>query len=314
VVDGDNLIKHYNLNPEFALLTIHSTPTGAKITIAGPTTKTLNTPSERVKLADGSYTVKMEKDSFETYEASLMLKKGDIDTLHANLIRKTGNLRISTEPQGAIVYLNGKNKGQTPTIIKDEPTGICEVILEKEGYDPFKAKVEIKYRETASLNPTLSDVNTKDWNKRRTKARIFSVILPGSGQFISRQNIRGAAYSCAFTGSLFLLLQNIQEHKNSKSQYESMRNQYNSAITQPEMDQYYEAMKKETEKMKKYERNANISLYTITGVYAMQLIDSWIFGGGKRLISGQKLGNNKDIKPYAQTNKNYAEFGLKVDF
>ncbi len=55
---------------------------------------------------------------------------------------KTGILNITSDPSGALVYVDGKMKGTTP-ILLEIPATEHDVVLEQQGYDSYRARIRI---------------------------------------------------------------------------------------------------------------------------------------------------------------------------
>lgn len=50
---------------------------------------------------------------------------------------------ISTEPRGALVYLNDKEVGRTPVTVPFQWYGDYDVVLRKDGYEPMKTHMKL---------------------------------------------------------------------------------------------------------------------------------------------------------------------------
>jgi hypothetical protein len=55
---------------------------------------------------------------------------------------KTGILNITSDPTGALVYIDGKMKGTTP-ILLEIPATEHDVVLEQQGYDTYRARIRV---------------------------------------------------------------------------------------------------------------------------------------------------------------------------
>lgn len=102
-----------------------------------------NTPlSQRLNV--GKYILEVKKEGYKTYTKEIEIKRGKETIIIANLERKVGGLSIKTEPQGATVYIDGKNYGLTPLDVYDIEVGKHEILITKEGYKSIIKEVEIK--------------------------------------------------------------------------------------------------------------------------------------------------------------------------
>lgn len=282
VLEEQTLERTFRLQPNFGTVQVYSTPPGATVTITGDTTVSVRTPTKQLKLPSGSYTITVEKENYELFETSQFVVVGADKVLEPELVRKTGNLRVSTTPQRAKIYVDGKQKGISPAVLKDILTGFHEIRIDKAGYDIVEQTVMIKHDVTQSLSQELSTVGTKVWRKKRKKARRLAIILPGAGQYASGQPTRGTIYSAGFVGSIAAAIHAIDAYYNSYSNYQDALQRYRNARSQSFINTYFEDSQTAATKMKNYNTLFTGALMTAGGIYLIQLTDALIWGGGPR--------------------------------
>jgi hypothetical protein len=122
-------------------ITVDSYPSQAEVYINGEHIGT--TPLSK-SLKIGKYIVEVKKEGYKVYSKEIEIKIGKETIVIANLERMVGGLSIKTEPDGANVYIDGKNYGTTPIEIYDIEIGKHEVLITKEGYKSLIKEVEIK--------------------------------------------------------------------------------------------------------------------------------------------------------------------------
>ncbi|MCX8094702.1 MAG: PEGA domain-containing protein [Caldisericia bacterium] len=122
-------------------LTIDSYPKEAEVYLNGENIG--NTPIS-IKINVGKYSIEVKKEGYKDYKKEVEIKKGRETIVIANLERKVGGISVKTEPDGATVYVDGKNYGLTPLEIYDLETGKHEVLITKEGYKSIIKVVEVK--------------------------------------------------------------------------------------------------------------------------------------------------------------------------
>lgn len=72
---------------------------------------------------------------------------------------KTGNLRVTSNPTGATIFLNGMDQGkQTDTTITGVPTGDYTITVTKTGYHDASAPVTVTEGATATVHFTLTKI------------------------------------------------------------------------------------------------------------------------------------------------------------
>lgn len=302
IQDGVTFSENYTLKPNFGTLNLTTDPEGVEVYIDGDLIGAA--PLKKHILSSGSYMLRLEKDLYETREIPLNVIIGEKYDIEESLLRKTGKLRVESDPPEAAIYVNGKTYGSTPNQINDLPTGDYEVRIVKDGYDIEVGKVVISHNETSEFKRTLGTKGTEAWKKRRNKARMLSLI-PGAGQFSSSQYARGALYSGAFVGCLAMTFLAQQDHADAESVYDTEMAAYNDFGDQVTLDKHYANAQSAWDDMKSAEDRINMMLIAAGGVYALQFVDAWIWGGGARPVS---------MKPYSLLDGDGLKVGVKVRF
>ncbi len=67
----------------------------------------------------------------------------------------SGNIKITTVPNGSEIYINEMPVGKTPALIEDVPPGFYEVVLKQEGYEDVFERVFVTAGETYSISKKL---------------------------------------------------------------------------------------------------------------------------------------------------------------
>ena len=66
----------------------------------------------------------------------------------------TGTLAVESSPGGAKVFIDGAYRGRTPLALELRP-GMHDVELRLEGYEPYRARVQVRAGQTTRLSPRL---------------------------------------------------------------------------------------------------------------------------------------------------------------
>jgi hypothetical protein len=82
----------------------------------------------------------MDHDSCDT---TIEIMRGKDAHFARTLISKYGRLSISSNPDSAIVFVNGTESGKTPYAAKGIVPGACSLMIEMAGYDTCDTVVEI---------------------------------------------------------------------------------------------------------------------------------------------------------------------------
>ena len=313
ISDGQHFEKQYKLRPRVGWLTVKSDPPGADVTITETNQSLGKTPLTRVPIDRGTYRLLIEKDLYEPFETAIGLTYGGEQNVEAELQRSVGHIRVSVEPRGTKIYLNNEYKGESPTVVKDVPTGSYELRLEKSGYDIQIDRVQVNRNEVTKYSMTLGTAGTVKWKRRRAKARLLSIAVPGGGQFLSKQYIRGGLYASAFLGGLAMAYLATIDHDDAKKDYWKAVDAYHASADQRALNANYLWVQSASKKMKDAEDRYLYSLAAVGGVYTLQLLDAWLWGGGKRPVAGQ-LGYNPPYASFAMSDGGTIRLGVKVEF
>ena len=142
--------------PSVGTLSVDSSPAGAKVYIDGAYRG--RTPLA-LELRPGSHDVELRLAGYETYRARVQVRPGQTTRLSPRLVRlvRTGTLYIDSSPQGAEAFVDGERVGRTPVqLALDE--GTHEVELRLAGYEPYRARVQVRADQTTRLSPRLTPV------------------------------------------------------------------------------------------------------------------------------------------------------------
>ena len=53
-------------------------------------------------------------------------------------------IQIGSDPDGALVTLNGVEKGRTPIAVQEKFRGTADLLLELEGYEPYRSALDLR--------------------------------------------------------------------------------------------------------------------------------------------------------------------------
>ena len=282
VNDGKKVNRNILLRPSVGWLSIVSTPSDAKVTVI-ETKKVLgNTPIQDLPLQPGNYSLLVEKEGYEPYETAIPLAYGDKKIDEPELKKSIGHLNVSSTPPGANIYLNDQYQGTTNTYIDSLPTGNYSIRLEKKGFDPHAGRIEIKRNEVYNYTHSLKDTLTGERNKKKMKTLLISAFAPGMGQTIaSKQTTKGLLYLAGFAGASYMAYNNYSKYNDAEDFYNTALMNYQNATYQPMIDAEFARMQAAYDKMESYEQQHKMFLMAAGGIWAWNMIDALIWGGGK---------------------------------
>ncbi len=268
------------LKKDFGTLDISSTPKGADIFFKGQRGKVGTTPTIK-KMKQGVYTIQIQKDDYESFEQSVNLSIGDTKVIAPNLVRKTGRLVIFTEPPDAEVYLGTEHLGKSPQIVKQHPTGTYELVMKLPEYADHHESIVITHKQETNIDVTLSKTAYLAKQKVKRQAILMSLILPGSGQLRSRQAIRGIVYIAAFVGTAYMTYDNLGKFNDSNDEYDAAKAIYDDASDQHIITNAITQMRTSQSDMTDFDQQHKLFFFAAGGIWAWNVIDALIWGGGK---------------------------------
>jgi serine/threonine protein kinase len=146
--------------PSSAALVITSSPSGARIYLAGKDTGKV-TPGT-FAVTPGTHTVKLTKDGYTTYQGSVQLTTtGTTTTLPVTLVKvavvpASATLTVTSAPSGATVYLNGYDIGTTPITKKTVAPGTHSLGLILLGYTNYSTSLVLNAGDAKAVTATLT--------------------------------------------------------------------------------------------------------------------------------------------------------------
>ncbi|MDD5616363.1 MAG: PEGA domain-containing protein [Candidatus Methanoperedens sp.] len=143
----------FNIRPSVGSLYIVSTPSSAELYLDGAYKGV--TPITIPSVSTGSHTVVLKKSGYNEVSKTINVENDQTTSISEILILQAGSISISSNPNGADVYLDGNYKGITPIIIPNVPIGSRTVVLKKSGYNEVSKTINVEYGQTASVSETL---------------------------------------------------------------------------------------------------------------------------------------------------------------
>ncbi len=155
VSDGATLPLLANLKANFAQVTLQAPHANSEIWLGG---KLLSTGSWTGRLNAGTYSVEVRTEGYENSTQNIEVAAGTPKSyaLTAGLAIY-GVLKVTSQPMGATVKLDGKVLGTTPFMSNEVLTGNCTLALELKGYNPYTKELAIVKGKTTEVAATLSN-------------------------------------------------------------------------------------------------------------------------------------------------------------
>ena len=118
--------------------------------------------------------------------AQIEEKTGDVRVGYlVDIIVKEGELEVRSEPSGAKVYIDGKEAGETPTVLSNIRVGGHVVRIGKEGHEPYEEQVKVGEGERKKVSVSL---------KKIVGALLVNTDPPGATIFIDGKPVGVSPY------------------------------------------------------------------------------------------------------------------------
>ena len=145
-----------SFQPYASGISITSRPPGAEVYINGQRHSEV-TPTT-VKLAPGTYNVRVQKQGYETFEQSVPVAGDSLPQLSVQLPERTrgmGFVEVRTVPPGAEIFVDGSSSGRkTPFTLQLSP-GRHTIGLILRGYRAVQKEIVVEANKSISLNEVL---------------------------------------------------------------------------------------------------------------------------------------------------------------
>lgn len=148
--EGPVLEKSETLEPEKALFLLRTIPEGCNITIDGMAagmTPRLFTDL----LAKETYKIKLTKTGYLPQTLSVKFNGREPLVREETMVLDSGTIRISSEPAGAEVFVNGVPRGISPVVVGDVPKGRAVVKFCLEGFHEEVRELSMRAGDTLNL-------------------------------------------------------------------------------------------------------------------------------------------------------------------
>lgn len=145
------------VNKDFALLTVHTVPERAVVYLDEDPIGT--SPIDNQRVPAGEATLRIELPGYKDVAAPLSLAKDQPFDTTVTLAARSGELKITTTPEGALVYLDGNpTEHRTPSVLSLPVSRKgYDVRVTMKGYDP-RARQNVRVFED-SLIPVHLDLS-----------------------------------------------------------------------------------------------------------------------------------------------------------
>jgi hypothetical protein len=142
-------------NPTIGHARVTSVPRGATITVDGATDPAWVTDMTVKDLKPGSHEFIVAKDGYVTQKLIQNVRAGETTSFTAVLVISGATLKISSVPDGANIFLDGKKTDQTTPADVHVDAGSHKIVVRKPGFREENTMVDVKDGDTYPFAPTM---------------------------------------------------------------------------------------------------------------------------------------------------------------
>jgi hypothetical protein len=185
-IEADRATRlHAVLSPPNELF-VESVPLGAEVFLDNrPAGKT---PCILPGLRDGTYAVRVSRESFRAWNDSVAVRGGGQTSVRAELVPIFGRLSVISDPPGAQVWLNNALHGTTPCVIERLAFAAYQVQVAAIGCDTVERRVVIDAEKTVSLSLDLP----RSQSRLAVLSNVPGADLSLDGEYIGATPVDGA--------------------------------------------------------------------------------------------------------------------------
>ncbi len=286
---------------ERGYLTVITDPPGATVLIDG--TETGRTPLQQHALAEGTYTVEVRLAGHESQSRQVVVQTSAPANLDLRLER-SGSARITLQNAltGSVLLIGGDTEQRTilgsPAHELDLTPGTYTIAVRAHGYTRWQREIELSDGDDLTF-PLVHNP------KSRFTAGLFSLVIPGTGQFYFGRPGRGIFALAAGAASIAYGLSSFDSYVVLRDDYNDLRADYAAATIyadlvgiKADLDETYTDLQSERDKL-------GTAVGLIGLVWFLNVIDAAILEPRARSIPGASNAPGPAVMPdFALTTRN----------
>ncbi|MDX9906985.1 MAG: PEGA domain-containing protein [Bacteroidales bacterium] len=193
------------LKPRFGYYQVKTEPQGAQVYLDNRPVGT--TPISRVQISSGNHELKIWKDLYYEHVENFTIADGDDLNLDIPLRSAFGHLKITSEPSGAKVFLEGAEVGVTPYENLQQPSGNWNIKLSKDLHSDAFDQVTVTDGQPAERHVILT-----------TNYGTLIVNAPESDIYLNDSKVGSSSYRVDLTPGQYTVKAVRPKHKDDERQ------------------------------------------------------------------------------------------------
>lgn len=192
-----------NMKPRFGYWQINSTPTDAEVLIDGKLVGT--TPLTHGQISSGSHVLTVRKSLYHSHTENFNIEDGEDKRFNISLKEAYGNLEITSDPTGAMVFIDGRIVGTTPYINPQQPSGNYSIRLTKDLYSDVRDQIIVN-----------DGIKTEKFYALSKNYGILKVSAEGSEIYVNGEKVGNNAYSANLNPGIYKLRAVKEKHEDTE--------------------------------------------------------------------------------------------------
>lgn len=242
------------------------------------------TPLPELKIRAGLHSLKVEKNGYDTYRKPIYVERVR-SRMVVRLTSAYGTFSMGDTSHGTSILIDGRQIKRSEMQQLKLPTGEHDI-----SYECYSDG--LRSNERFNIEPDRECVGTVIHNKFTFRPFLYSLLIPGLGQFLDNDRLGGAEF---FSGALLsgMVFYACQSNYDSQSKnYTARRNEYLTANNEYEADYYRGLMQKAATDARNAQTYRNISLGVFMGVYTFNLVNALLFHSRTDYIKFIQMNEN----------------------
>lgn len=149
---GEN---HFTLDPIVGKLHLTLKPRDAQVRIDSHTYGEIKSD---LTLAAGTHQLNVAKEGYHPYSSEIVLNEDIPLEVEVDLKPILTSIKVTSEPKGASVTIDGKDKGKTPLTLKEVAFGQHEVAVRLGGHEKFLKTVDVSSDQPVEVSAKLVEL------------------------------------------------------------------------------------------------------------------------------------------------------------
>jgi hypothetical protein len=153
IAPGERTVLDLALEPQTGLLLVHSTPSGAELTINDVHRGT--TPALITDLQPGAYRLQISKSGFLPRLLDVTIDSRTPKRIHTDMAADTATVSFKTTPEGADISVDGLRLGTSPCTLENIRTGNVSISIAAPGHRLFAETLSLHAGEHRAIEIAL---------------------------------------------------------------------------------------------------------------------------------------------------------------